>query len=48
MLKKTFNITAVDFSNLSAYWGQKMSVDFKLMTEVYPALDQKFRAKYGS
>ncbi len=45
-LKKVFNMNAVDFSNASAYWSQKMSTDIKLMMEVYTPLDAKYRAQY--
>jgi hypothetical protein len=48
LLKKTFNLTAVDFSNVSAYWAQKMSTDVKLMPQVYPPLEQKYRERYSA
>jgi hypothetical protein len=46
MLKKVFNMTAVDWSNASAYWSQKMSTDIKLMTEQFPVLQEKYTRKY--
>ena len=46
MLKKVFNMTAVDWSNASAYWSQKMSTDIKLMTEQFPVLQDKYTKKY--
>lgn len=46
MLKKVFNMTAVDWSNASAYWSQKMSTDIKLMTEQFPVLQAKYTEKY--
>ena len=48
MLKKVFNLNAVDWSNASAYWSQKMSTDFKLMTEQFPVLQAKYTAKYNA
>jgi hypothetical protein len=47
MLKKVFNITVMDFSNLAAFWAQRMSTDAVLMTEVYPELEQKYRERYS-
>ncbi len=46
MLKKVFNLNAVDWSNASAFWAQKMSTDIKLMTEQFPVLQAKYTAKY--
>jgi hypothetical protein len=46
MLKKVFNLSAVDWSNASAYWSQKMSTDIKLMTEQFPVLQAKYNEKY--
>ncbi len=46
MLKKVFNMTAVDWSNASAYWSQKMSTDIKLMSEQFPVLQDKYTKKY--
>jgi hypothetical protein len=46
LLKKVFNLTAVDWSNASAYWSQKMSTDIKLMTEQFPVLQAKYTEKY--
>jgi hypothetical protein len=46
MLKKVFNMNAVDWSNASAYWSQKMSTDIKLMTEQFPTLQAKYTEKY--
>ena len=46
MLKKVFNLTAIDWSNASAYWAQKMSTDIKLMTEQFPVLQAKYTKKY--
>ncbi|MFT3712300.1 MAG: hypothetical protein QM817_32035 [Archangium sp.] len=46
MLKKVFNMNAVDWSNASAYWSQKMSTDIKLMTEQFPVLQEKYTKKY--
>ena len=46
MLKKVFNMTAVDWSNASAYWSQKMSTDIKLMSEQFPVLQEKYTKKY--
>ena len=46
MLKKVFNLTAVDWSNASAYWAQKMSTDVKLMRDTFPVLQEKYTQKY--
>ena len=46
MLKKVFNMTAVDWSNASAYWAQKMSTDVKLMRDQFPVLQEKYTKKY--
>jgi hypothetical protein len=46
MLKKVFNMTAVDWSNASAYWAQKMSTDVKLMRDEFPVLQEKYTQKY--
>lgn len=48
MLKKVFNMNAVDWSNASAYWSQKMSTDIKLMTEQFPVLQDKYTKKYSA
>ena len=48
MLKKVFNLTAVDWSNASAYWAQKMSTDIKLITEQFPVLQAKYTQKYNA
>jgi hypothetical protein len=45
MLKKVFNMTAVDWSNLGAFWSQKLMADISLagkMTE----LQEKYRPRY--
>lgn len=46
MLKKVFNMTAVDWSNASAYWAQKMSTDVVLMRDQFPVLSAKYTQKY--
>jgi hypothetical protein len=46
MLKKVFNMTAIDWSNASAYWAQKMSTDVVLVRDKFPALQAKFTEKY--
>ena len=46
MLKKVFNMTAVDWSNASAYWAQKMSTDIVLMRDQFPVLSAKYTQKY--
>jgi hypothetical protein len=48
MLKKVFNLTAIDWSNASAYWSQKMSTDIKLVSEQFPVLQAKYTAKYSA
>ncbi len=47
MLKKVFNLNAVDWSNASAYWSQKMSTDVTLIREKFPALQEKYTRKYS-
>lgn len=46
MLKKVFNMNAVDWSNASAYWSQKMSTDVVLVRDKFPVLQAKFTEKY--
>jgi hypothetical protein len=46
MLKKVFNMTAVDWSNASAYWAQKMSTDVQLIRNEFPKLQEKYTKKY--
>lgn len=48
MLKKVFNLTAIDWSNASAYWSQKMSTDVTLVREQFPVLQAKYTAKYSA
>jgi hypothetical protein len=48
MLKKAFSMTAMDWSNLSASWAQKMMSDIKLMTETMPALQAKYQERYSA
>jgi len=48
MLQKVFKMNAVDYSNASAHWAQKMSTDVKLMTETFPALQAKYTQKYSA
>jgi len=48
MLQKAFKMTAMDWSNLSAYWSQKMMSDIKLMTEVMPRLQEKYTKRYSA
>jgi len=48
MLQKVFKVNAVDWSNASAFWSQRMSADIELMTKKFPALQDKYRAKYSA
>lgn len=48
MLAKVFKMNAVDWSNASAYWSQKMSTDIELMTTKFPALQAKYTQKYSA
>lgn len=48
MLAKVFKMNAVDWSNASAYWSQKMSTDIQLMTTKFPALQAKYQQKYSA
>jgi len=47
MLKKVFGLTAVDWSNMSAHWSQKLSTDFQLAGQ-YGALSAKYTAQYSA
>lgn len=48
MLSRVFKMNAVDWSNASAYWSQKMSTDIQLMTTKFPALQAKYQQKYSA
>jgi hypothetical protein len=48
MLAKVFKMNAVDWSNASAFWSQRMSTDIVLMTTKFPALQAKYREKYSA
>ncbi|GMU58711.1 MAG: hypothetical protein AMXMBFR34_04740 [Myxococcaceae bacterium] len=48
LLSKVFKMNAVDWSNASAYWSQKMSTDIELMTTKFPALQAKYTQKYSA
>jgi hypothetical protein len=45
MLKKTFDMTAADWSNLGAYWSQKMLADVN-MALTLPKIQAKYRSRY--
>lgn len=45
MLKKVFGMTAVDWSNASAMWSQKLSSDVSLVSQ-FGALQAKYTQKY--
>jgi hypothetical protein len=47
MLKKVFGLTAVDWSNMSAHWSQKLSTDIQL-AQKYGELNAKYTAKYSA
>lgn len=47
MLKKVFGLTAVDWSNMSAHWSQKLSTDYQLAGK-YGELNAKYTAKYSA
>jgi len=47
MLKQVFNMTALDWSNISSYWTQKMMTDMNLgmrMTDLMMRAQQKYMA----
>ncbi len=48
MLKKVFKMDAMGYSNLGAYWSQKMMSDIRLMTEVMPKLQEKYTKRYSA
>jgi hypothetical protein len=45
MLKKVFNMDAMDWSNLGAYWSQKMMADINMAMKL-PELQAKYRPRY--
>mgnify|MGYP001370097326 CR=1 FL=1 len=45
MLKKVFNMDAMDWSNLGAYWSQKMMADINMAMKL-PELQEKYRPRY--
>ena len=45
MLKKVFDMTAVDWSNLGAFWSQKMMADVAMAMKL-PELQAKYRPRY--
>lgn len=45
MLKKVFNMTAVDWSNLGAFWSQKLMADISLAGKL-SELQDKYRPRY--
>lgn len=47
MLKKVFNMTAVDWSNLGAFWSQKMIADVSIVMKLSD-LQAKYRPRYQS
>jgi hypothetical protein len=48
MLKKVFGMNAIDWSNASAHWSQRMSTDVKLMMEEFPKYQAKYTEKYNA
>ena len=46
MLKKVFNMNAVDWSNASAMWSQKLGTDVTLVGK-FNSLQAKYTAKYS-
>jgi hypothetical protein len=46
MLQSTFEMSALDFSNLSAYWMSKYAADPELMTK-YDELTNKYQQQYS-
>ncbi|HEY1086409.1 MAG TPA: hypothetical protein VGE37_01900, partial [Archangium sp.] len=48
MLKKVFGMNAIDWSNASAHWSQRMATDVKLMSEEFPRQQEKYTAKYSA
>ncbi len=47
LLKKTFDMTAVDWSNISTWWFSQMTADLSKMN-VYSAKSAEYEAKYKS
>jgi hypothetical protein len=47
MLKKQFNMTALDISNLGSYWSQKMMSDFRIAQQLSD-LQNKYEAQYAA
>jgi hypothetical protein len=47
MLKKQFNMTALDLSNLGSYWSQKMMSDFTIAQKMMD-IQNKYEAQYAA
>ena len=47
MLKQVFGLTAVDWSNMSVHWSQKLSTDYQLAGK-YGELNAKYTAQYSA
>ncbi len=47
MLKKQFNLTAIDWSNLGAYWNVKIGSDYRIGAKLGELMD-KYKARYST
>lgn len=48
MLKSTFGLTILDYSNISAYWSQKQQSDWQRYHREYTEYEAKFKQKYSA
>ncbi len=47
LLKQVFNMTAMDWGNLGAYWSQRIGADYTLALKI-DEIQQRYKAKYGA
>jgi hypothetical protein len=47
MLKQVFNMTALDWSNLGAYWSMRIGADYKLALDI-EKIQAKYKPKYAA
>jgi hypothetical protein len=47
LLKQVFNMTAMDWGNLGAYWSQRIGADYTLALQM-SEIEQKYKPKYSA
>ncbi|HJZ86844.1 MAG TPA: hypothetical protein VKN99_16830 [Polyangia bacterium] len=47
MLKQTFNMSAVDWSNVSAYWSQRIQADYTLALKI-DEIQKRYKPRYAA